>query len=110
MEMFLKNYLYFHRIDTYCIVKYDIKYIFTLRALAVLIKAFFNETFLVKDNCEILSIFFYTMYIILKWNTCVISSDPPFIEWHVRCTFETFISPSLLKQELRESLLWRNHK
>ena len=25
-------------------------------------------------------------------------SDPLFIEWHVRCTFETFISPSFLKQ------------
>jgi len=34
----------------------------------------------------------------LKWNTCVISFDHPFIEWHVRCTFETFISPSFLKQ------------
>ena len=101
--MFLKNCLYFHRIDTYCIVKYDIKYIFTLRA--VLIKAFFNETFLVKGKSEILSILFYTMYIILKWNACVILSNPPFIECHVRCTFETFISPSFLKQELRESLL-----
>ena len=101
--MFLKNYLYFHRIDTYCIVKYDIKYIFTLRA--VLIKAFFNETFLVKGKSEILSILFYTMYIILKWNACVILSNPPFIECHVRCNFETFISPSFLKQELRESLL-----
>ena len=40
--------------------------------------------------------FFYKMYI-LKWNTCVISSDPPFIVWHVRWNFETFISPSLLK-------------
>ena len=38
-----KKYLYFHRIDTYCIINYDIKYIFTLKA--VLIKAFLNETF-----------------------------------------------------------------
>ena len=29
---------------------------------------------------------------VLKWNTWVISSDPPFIKWHVRCTIETFIS------------------
>ena len=57
--MFLKNCLYFHRIDTYCIVKYDIKYIFTLRA--VLIKAFFNETFLVKGKREILKYFFFFM-------------------------------------------------
>ena len=46
--MFLKNYLYFNRIDTYCIIKYYSKYIFTLKA--VLIKAFYNETFLVKGN------------------------------------------------------------
>ena len=39
------------------------------------------------------------MYLYLS-NLCVISSDPPFIEWHVRCTFETFISPSFWKQEL----------
>ena len=72
----------------------------------------FNETFLVKGKSEILKYFFLYEYdvIILKWNTCVISSDPPFIEWHVRCTFETFISPSFLKQEMHESLLYRNHK
>ena len=52
-------------------------------------------------------VFFLYDVIILKWNTCIISSDPPFIEWHVRCTFETFISPSFLKQEMRESLLYR---
>ena len=43
--------------------------------------------------------------LILKWNTCLILSDPPFIEWHVRCNFETFISPSILKEDMRESLL-----
>ena len=32
-----------------------------------------------------------------------ISIDPPFIEWHVRCTFETFISSSFLKQEIHHS-------
>ena len=30
---------------------------------------------------EILKYFLFDV-IILKWNTCVISSDPPFIEWH----------------------------
>ena len=99
METFLKKYLYFHRIDTYCIVNYYIKYIFTLKA--VLIKAFYNETFLVKGKREILKYFFLYYVIILKWNTCIISSDPPFIEWHVRYTFETFIFPSFLKQEIR---------
>jgi len=29
---------------------------------------------------------------------CLISSDPPFIEWHVQCTYKTFISLSFLKQ------------
>ena len=43
--------------------------------------------------------------LILKWNTCLILSDPPFIEWHVRCTFETFISPLFLKQKIPESFL-----
>ena len=42
---------------------------------------------------------------VLKWNTCLILSDPPFIEWHVRCNFETFISPLFLKQKMRESFL-----
>ena len=55
-----KKYLYFRRIDTYCIINYDIKYIFTLKA--VLIKAFFNETFLVKGKSEILKYFFFTMH------------------------------------------------
>ena len=81
----------------------------TLKTLkAVLVKAFFIETFLVKGKSEILNFFFFIYIydvILLKWNTCVISSDPPFMEWHVRCTFETFISPSFLKQEMRESLL-----
>ena len=44
--MFLKNYLYFHRIDTYFIMNNDIKYIFTLKAK--LIKAF-----LVKGKSDI---------------------------------------------------------
>ena len=44
METFLKKYLYFHRIDTYCITNYNIKYIFTLKA-AVLIKAFLMKLF-----------------------------------------------------------------
>ena len=35
----------------------------------------------------------------------MILSDPPFIEWHVRCTFETCISVLFLKQEMHESLL-----
>ena len=55
MEMFLNNYLYFNRIDTYCMIKYVIKYIFTLKA--VLIKAFYNETFLGKGKSEILKYF-----------------------------------------------------
>ena len=102
METFLNKYLNFHRIDTCCIINYDIKHIFTLKA--VLIKGFFNENFLVKGKSKILKYFLYDV-IILKWNTCVISSDLPFTEWHVRCTFETFISSSFLKQEMRESLL-----
>ena len=38
---------------------------------------------------EILKYFLIFLYdvIILKWNTYEISSDPPFIEWHVRCNF-----------------------
>ena len=52
---FAKKYLYFHRIDTYCIINYDIKYIFTLKA--ILIKAFFIETFFVKGKSEILKYF-----------------------------------------------------
>jgi len=64
-------------------MNYDIKYIFTLMALLIN-KAFFNEFFLVKGKSEILKYFFLYDVIILKWNTCVISSDPPFIEWHVR--------------------------
>jgi len=52
----------------------------------------FIETFLVKDKSEILKYFFSHDVIIFKWNTCVISSDPPFIEWHVRCP----LKPSLL--------------
>ena len=35
-----------------------------------------------------------------------ISSEPPFTEWHVRCTFETFISPSFLKQEMHVKSLY----
>ena len=45
--------------------------------------------------------------IILKWNTWVISSDTSLFEWYVWCTFETFISPSFLKQEMHESLFCR---
>ena len=30
----------------------------------------------------------------------IISREPPFIEWHVRCTFETFISPSFLEKDM----------
>ena len=62
METFLKKYLYFHRFDTYCIINYDIKYIFTLKA--VLIKAFL-KTFLDKGKSEILKYFLYNV-IILK--------------------------------------------
>ena len=68
----------------------DITYIFTLKA--VLIKAFLMKLFLYD-------------VIILKWNPWVIPCDPPFIEWHVRCPFKTFISLSFLKQEMHESLL-----
>ena len=65
-------------------------YIFTL--MVVFIDwSFFNKTFLVKGKSEIIKYFFLSYVIILKCNICVISSDPPFIEWHVRCTFETFI-------------------
>ena len=101
METFTEKY--FHRIDKYCIINCDIKYIFTLKA--VLIKAFFNETFLVNGKSEILKYFFLYDVLIFKWNACLISSDPPFIEWHVRCTLETFIYPSFLEQEMRKSLL-----
>jgi len=38
-----KKYLYFNRIDTYCIINYDIKYISTLKA--ALIKAFLMKLF-----------------------------------------------------------------
>jgi len=55
METVLKKYLYFYRIGTYCI-RNEIKYIYTLKA--VLIKAFFNGTFLVKGKSEILKYFF----------------------------------------------------
>ena len=46
METFLKNYLYFNRNDTYCIIiNNDIKDIFTLKTLTVLIKAFLMKLF-----------------------------------------------------------------
>ena len=38
-----KKYLYFHRIDTYCIINNDFKYMFTPKA--VLIKAFLMKLF-----------------------------------------------------------------
>ena len=91
METFLKKYPYFHWINKYCIIN-NIKYI--------LIKAFS-----IKLESEILKYFVLYDVIILKWNTCVISSDPPLIEWNVRCTIETLISPSFLKQEMHETLL-----
>ena len=62
-----------------------------------------------------LSFFLYSPF---KWNTCIITSDPPFIEWHFRCTFETLISPLfwskvwnldfsiVLKQGLKLYPLW----
>ena len=78
---------------------------YTLALKAELINAFFNETFLVNGKSEILKYFFLYDVLIFKWNACLISSDPPFIEWHVRCTLETFIYPSFLEQEMRESLL-----
>jgi hypothetical protein len=56
---------------------------------------------LVKGKKEILKYFLLYDVIILKWNTCVISSDPTF----KKCTFETFISPLFLNQEMHESLL-----
>ena len=77
METFLKNDLYFHRISY---INNYIKSIFTLKA--VLVKVFFNETFLIKGKIEILKYFLLYDVIILKW-TCIISSDPPFIEWYV---------------------------
>ena len=40
-----------------------------------MIKAFFNETFLLKGKSEILKKFFLYDVILLKWNTCVISSN-----------------------------------
>ena len=68
---------------------------------AVFIDLIFDEIFLVKGKSEILKYFFpYGVIYTYKWNTSVISSDPPFIEM-----FETFIYPSYLKQEMRESLL-----
>ena len=75
-----KNISIFYRIDKYCVINYIIKYIFTLKA--VLIKTIFYETFLVKVKSEILKYFFLYDVIIVKWNTCVISSDPPILEWH----------------------------
>ena len=55
-----KTYLYFHRIDTHCIINYDIKYKFTLKA--VLIKAFLMKFFLVKGKSEILNLFIRCNY------------------------------------------------
>ena len=43
-------------------------------------------------------LYFKMVIVGLKGTVSVISSDLAFIEWHVRCTFETFISPSFLKQ------------
>ena len=57
---FLEKYLYFHRIDTYCFINYDIKYIFTIIHDIYTegsVKAFFNETLLVQGKSEILNIF-----------------------------------------------------
>ena len=42
-EYVSKKYLYFYLIDKYCIINYDIKYIFTLKA--ALIKAFSVKLF-----------------------------------------------------------------
>ena len=59
-----KKYLYFHRIDTYCFINYDIKYIFTIIHDIYTegsVKAFFNETLLVQGKSEILKVFSYTM-------------------------------------------------
>ena len=44
---------------------------------AVLIKKFVNEIFFVRGKSEILKVFVLYDVIILEWNTCVISSDPP---------------------------------
>ena len=51
----------------------------------------------------ILKYFLLYDVIILKWNKCVISSDPPFIEWYVRYTFRTFISQ--IVSEARNALV-----
>ena len=58
MKTFLKKYLYFRN------------QIYNYNEGMVLIKAFFNETFLVQDKSEILKYFFRYDVIILKWNTC----------------------------------------
>ena len=64
LKRFLKKYLYFQRNDTYCKIKNNyIRDIFTLKA--VLIKAFYNKTFLVKGKREILKYFFLYYVIIL---------------------------------------------
>ena len=52
METFLKKYLYFHRIDTYFFINYNIKYIFTLKAVPI--KAFLLKLFLDKGKSETL--------------------------------------------------------
>ena len=55
--------------------------IFTLKAVLTLFKMK-----LLGQKWDFKYFFLYDV-ITLK---CVISSDPPFTEWHVKCTFETF--------------------
>ena len=62
--MFLKNDLYFHRIDTYCIINYDIKYIFTLKA--VLIKAFLVRNFFSSGQKWDFKVFF--LYDVINYS------------------------------------------
>ena len=50
-ETFLKIYIYVHGIDTYCVINYDIKYIFTLKA--VLIKAFLMKLFMLRAKVRL---------------------------------------------------------
>jgi len=79
METFLKEHLYFHRIDTYCFINHDIKYIFTHLHLhilivllyydikyiftlkAVLLKALLMKLFYFRAKVRFQSIFIYTM-------------------------------------------------
>ena len=57
-----KKYRYFFRIDTYCKINYDIKYVFTLKAV-LLIKAFLMKVFSYGQKWDFIKVFFYDVTI-----------------------------------------------